>query len=447
MRTAWRVLTGLCISYLLLLLYASLMPFDLVAEEPVVREHLRRALGSWPFGHYVHTSRADMLSNFALYVPLGGLLAMRWTVRRTAFRWFCGFAAGAAACCVSFAVEAGQLWSMTRIASAQDWLVNTCGGFLGAAIGAACGRRAWVSLTRAVRLRLARRPIALVAAALLLILAADGLFPFLPTLDVSQVKAGLRGSHLALSGGFAAHPWHHWPVRRAAVYAVLAALLGAASLDSQRGRFLRGAVLTIGFVLAVEVAKPFIVSRVANIANVVTGAAGAAIGGLSGVALAGRLRRRAASFLAAGLVVIYLVYLEGRPFQFRWEPPAMRQKVPRGAEWLPIYHYAMGARPEDVRLFCRTLILTAALALAMLLPRSRPAGRREMAAAVVLAGGLGLCLEALQFLLPGRVPSTTDVCTFALGGLLGTWVHRRIARRYLLPRGADPPPRRTRKPE
>jgi len=405
------------------------MPFDLSAGPADVRRHLHHALGSWPFGHHAHTSRTDLLSNFLLYVPLGVMLAARLRLGARAGRWSAVLLAAGAASSLSFCVEAVQLLSWTRIASAQDWLLNTIGGGSGAVAGAVFGRATVLRVLRRVRTGFARRPLAPVAGVLLVMLAADGLFPYLPTLDISQLKRGVRASHAAIGPGLAEHPWHHWLVRRGVAFAALAAALGAARRPGKPRRWLGAAVVAGVVATGLEACKPFIVSRSANVGNVLVAWAGAAVGALAGRLLARRLSVRAGAALAAALLTLYLAYLECEPFQFQWDAAAAQQKVPTGAKWLPLYHYAMGARAEDVRLFARTLLLTAGLAVAVLLARGRDARRRVLLLSAVGTGALGLGLELLQFLLPGRVPSTTDVLTFALGGAVGAWVYRRIAQR------------------
>jgi len=83
----------------------------------------------------------------------------------------------------------------------------------------------------------------------------------------------------------------------------------------------------------------------------------------------------------------------------------------------------MGARLEHARLFLRTLVLLGTFVYVARLGGGwldrGPRGSRALKAAL-LAGAMGLALEAGQLLLP-RVPSVTDVMCFAVGGALGGW--------------------------
>lgn len=438
-----RALTIVCATYIAFVLYGSLMPFDLAADWSEAQGHLDRAWEFWPFGDRLHTSRADLASNFALYVPLGLLVAARGPgapgLARGGRRFAALLAAVLAAMGTSIIVEVVQLFSASRVSGAHDVLMNTAGGLAGAMLGVALGRPAWVRLRRWLRLRLARNPLSLVGLLLLLLLAGDALFPFRATLDVSEMLKSVRGSGIPLETGMtvrllfegvlrsapegmAAHPWHHWAVRRIGVYAVLAVLLGVWAGNHSRPRWLRGAAIAAGFSVAAELSKIFIVSRTPSVANVLMSACGAVVGGLLGMALTGRLSARAKITLAFVILMGYVVYVAWEPFSFRWDPGAAAAKIPTGAAWLPLYHYAIRGRPDDVHLFVRTLVLLSALAYTVRL-RGGWLGRgghwSRAGKAALLAGAAGLMLELGQFLIPGRVPSVTDVFCFALGGVIG----------------------------
>ena len=418
-----RALTILCAIYFVLLAYASLMPYDLVAGPELIEEHVDRALNSWPLNPNARISRADMLSNFVLYIPLGVMLSLRLSLGRKGWLWrLTAFAlATLTASATSLAVEALQLRSLSRIAGFHDWFVNTIGGGLGALWGAIWGRSAWLRLRRWSRRRMARRPISLVAAAMLVLLAADAAFPYRPTLDRSDLKRNVLRSAISPSAGLERHPWHHWVARQAGVHAVLAALIGASMVRSgSLTRWAKAFALTAAFIVVMEMGKLFIVSRSANAANVVMGVGGALFGCLLGAGLRGRLHPRGQVVLAACLVAAYLVYLELTPFAFRLDWRAATDQLPEGAEWLPLYHYGMGGRAEDVLLFTRTIVLNAAMTCSLVSLIRRPARRWKI---VLLAGFgaalMGAALESGQLFLDGRVASVTDVFCFAVGGTLG----------------------------
>ena len=439
-----RPLSFLCVAYILLIFYASLMPFDLSANRAAVGEHFERAWMCWPFSRGYHASGSDVLSNLLLYVPLGAMLATRWASGRVWASLAAALGATAIGSLISAAVEAGQLLSWERITSAQDWLMNTTGTGFGALWGAATGRRAWAGGADLLRRWRAERPAALAALGICLMLAADALSPYIPTIEVSSVKRNLRNSHFRLEEGLSEHPWHHWMVNRVGVYAVLAALMGASlrrkpSTPEADRRFYRSggsatwskaAVIATSVAVICEAAKPFFVGRSINVANVVLAALGAAVGAILGAALGGRLSRRTMLVLAGTLLVGYLTYHQWAPFTFVWDARVIRAKVPRNLEWLPLYHYAMGGRLTDAGLFLRTVLLSGAVAYVGCLggwPARGSAGRRILSAAAAM-GLLGLILETGQFLLPPRTPSVTDVFCYALGGAVGCWAYLRAWR-------------------
>ena len=439
-----RLLGVLSLAYVLLLLYASLMPFDFSADRALVSEHVERAWKVWPFGRQFRTSGTDVLSNLVLYVPLGALFATRRASGGVLRALAAAVVATAVGSCVSACVEAVQLLSLQRISSVQDWVINTAGAGLGAIWGAAFGRVAWAAANALYRGWRKDRPTALLAAGMCVMLAVDALNPYLPTIDVSQVKRNLRHSHIRLGSGLAEHAWHHWAVNRLGVYAVLSGLIGASlrprrkfGLDphapsprkSALADWAKAAGYAAAFAAASEAVKPFIVARWANIANVLTASCGAVVGALLGAAFSGRLSFRGKLILAAVLLAGYLTYQQWSPLTFVWNPQQARAKVPVGLEWLPLYHYGMSGRLMDAGLFLRTILLSGALAYVACLGGwfDRGGTGWRIAQAAATTGLLGLILEGGQFFLPARIPSVTDVFCYALGGALGCWACLRTA--------------------
>ena len=416
-----RISTILCIAYALVVFYSALMPYDLLADATAARTQLAGAFDSWPMGDR-HAGKADMFSNVLLFAPLGLLLATR-TVLGERARWRGVVAAVAVSAGLSAAIELVQVFSTSRVASGQDWTLNVLGGLAGGVVGAAIGGPLWRGASSLARQWWVRRPAAVVAVVMATLLAADALYPYWPTLDVSTVWRSIKASQLSVGQGWAAHPWHYWVIRKVAVYATLSALLAGAFLPTSRRRRFAGALVATLLAAGLEVVKVFIASRTMNITNVVTAAAGAALGWMLGAALAG-MDRRGQVGLAWRMILAYLVYAAWAPFKTDFGAEAMRAKLPHGAEWLPLYHYAMGGRAADVQNFLATIILTAALTAAVKL-HARQGGataRPSHLAAAARAGLLGVALELGQFAVIGRTPTTTDVLCFAVGGALGSWL-------------------------
>ncbi len=419
-----RVLTILCFLYLGVLVYASLMPFDFVADEAQVAARFEQMWLHWPFVFNARVSRSDALSNLLLYIPLGVLVATRCRL----VNWFPSLlpliAAASLAGVTSGTVEVLQAYSITRTPSILDWLLNVSGGVVGAIVGTIWGRPTWIGLIRWLRVRCYQRPVTVAAAALLLLLAADALAPFMPTILLKDVWRNLRLSHFSLLSGTALHPWHWWFVVRVGVFAALTALLAASSVGRPWVRWSRAAVLACCFAVGLEICKPLITARQFNIANIAFSACGCSLALVAGPLLAKRLTESMKLNLGILALGSYITYLEWRPFSLSFDAAMITSQIPRGVQWLPLYHYAMGASLEHVRLFVNTIILSCGLVCMVRLKWSwmdRGSGPRRIIKAAALSGAFGLVLELGQFCLP-RLPSTTDVFCFALGGALGAWV-------------------------
>jgi VanZ family protein len=412
------------LGYVAFLLYGSLLPFDFSATAEIVSRHFHDAFGFWPFAHTQHTSKADVVTNLVLYIPAGFLIAL-WANVSGRKSSVAAFAIGSFACMIlSGMVETLQAFSITRVTSAQDWLMNAFGGAAGAATAVTRGRAWFVALARKMRLLWPQRPAAVFAAVLMVLLALDAFFPYRPTLDVSQVAHNFRASRFSFETGLAAHYWHHWLVQRVAAFGLLSCLLACGARRPGWRTALAAVLWTMAFAAAIEAGKIFIESRSANIANVVMSAIGAACGGLSAVK-ARRLDRRWALACGTAVLMGYLSYLELEPFNFAWDVPQMELKVPAGAQWLPLYDYVARGGIEDVSLFGTTLLLTATavwLAGQACRQPARWGQWKRIAIGALSMAAMGLLLEGLQFLLPQRVPSISTVFGFLVGGAIGGYL-------------------------
>ena len=182
------------------------------------------------------------------------------------------------------------------------------------------------------------------------------------------------------------------------------------------------------FAILAEACKPLLAGGSANIANVFAACCGAAAGMVMAMWSGGRVGPGMQKILAVVLLGAYICYLQLDPFVFVWDPPAMWAKAPTGPQWLPLYHYAISGRSDDVIKFARTIVLLGALTYAISLTDPANENRSlasQMLRAAMAGGAIGLVLEACQFLLPGRYPSVTDVFCFALGAAAGAWIFAR----------------------
>jgi VanZ family protein len=408
-----------CLACLLLIVYGSLTPFQFVFNLTEQMEARSRTVPpSWE-----QATRVKVISNVLLYIPWGLLLATR---RRMLGGTRAGaiIEAGVASIALTVTMEGLQFFTLTRTCQVNDVITNTLGGWIGAAAGACYGPALCRRLLMNLRQRWVSMPASLAAAVLCLMLAADGLAPLMPIRSRSDVGWNLRHSYMHLGKGLAVHPWHHWAVCRVGVFAALAVLFGAACRNPRR-RWLRGAAYAAGFAAALEVAKLAIEDREFNIANVVVGAAGAVAGLLLATLLSGRFRRRTVMLLAAWLSVLYLLYREWTPFVFVADWPSMAGKMPTGFNWMPLTDFALNDRTYEAFLhFVKILALMGAILYAACQAGgwfARGGKRTRLVKALCVSAVLGLAMEAGQFLIPGRSPTTTDVLAFIVGGGLGAW--------------------------
>ena len=423
----------LLLAYWLLLLYASLMPFDLRFERTDVGNNFSRAWDYWPIGCR-RVPRSDLVSNVILYIPLGMLSALSWSRRARPEAWKAFISPTVFVLATSVLVESLQLLSARRVANVTDTLMNVTGGAIGVALGMRWGRRLWDQLRRGLRARWLCRPESLLPTAMMVLLAADALYPYLPTVDVSQVVRGLRASHLSPLEGLRVHPWHHWVVERVSMYGALTVVLACSSSRKGFAHNLHTALVVVVFAAAIELTKPFIMSRYMNVANVMMSGLGALVGLALGRLAGQRVSRSARISVAILALACYMVYLEWRPFEFRWDRSAMAEKMPSGVEWLPLYHYAVSGLPKDVFLFVRTIALMAGIVFGLGLlgmPFSRTSRWRCFVLAAGVAGLFGTSLEMVQFAIPGRHPSVTDIFCFAVGGIAGSALLRHWWRREM----------------
>ena len=169
--------TWLIVLPIVLVGYGSLFPFDYVPHHPTLADwvHLLR---DWP----QRLSASDVVGNVLLFVPLGLLipsLSARWGARITYT---------AAAVFYALLLQYLQFWYPSRVPSGSDAMFNALGVALGLAFGLIA--RGWLS---SASHELARgTALWPVAAALLLCWLLYRWFPWAPTLDIDDLKHGLK---------------------------------------------------------------------------------------------------------------------------------------------------------------------------------------------------------------------------------------------------------------
>ena len=429
---------------MLFIMYGSLIPFDYSGDPSDVSARWERAWSYWPFDPYGVVGRIDIITNVLLYIPLGLLVATRLRLtawcRFPVFTFVLAVAVGSA---LSAVMEIGQLYSrVIRVSSAQDWLSNTVGTAIGALMGAAFGRIAWIRLRRTVRQHIRVRPMLLACAVMVILLIGDAFFPLKPTLDIGDVKQNIRQTLNHLDAPLAEHTWDYYLVNKVMVFAALAAALAGGSRREGSARFVRGALLAMAIAAATELGKTFIETRYTSPGNLLMTSLGAISGGLLAAWLAPKLTVRTKAWIGVALIATYALYqlLTPRANMHGKAAPLGSEVFRLDESLLPLYHYVMRGGLEDVRLFVYNVLLTGGITFTLGLAGvwARTSRRARMAYGALLTGLVGVGVEGLQFFIPGRVPSTTDVFCYALGGALGGWAYHRMHQRAYLGRPAAP---------
>jgi len=384
-----RWLTVLLVSYISLAIYGSLYPF---AEWRPATTSLLAAFARSLNGD---ASRADMVVNLLVYMPLGLMLMVRWRARQPVF-----VALGTATLLgfvLSLAMETLQLYLPSRTTSVIDLALNTVGTTLGAALPLLLSERSGFGRRlHEIRLRwIESGPLASFGLIVLGIWALSQLTPLVPSLDMGTLREGLGPLyHTVIDPGL-------FELGKALSYALslFAVMLLTVTLlrhDFQHARLVAGL-----FVVSVLLAKVPIVARSLS-AEAVAGAI-AAIAGLW--ALSGVDRRQLLAVTAMCLVAAY----------------ATEQLRPTA-----------GAVTGDLqwRLFSMQMLnihgLQDVLAgiwpfagLAYVAMRGGLPGRSSIiAGGAVFVAAAASALEWAQSAIPGRFPDLTDVVLATVGWTL-----------------------------
>ena len=161
---------------LVLVTYGSFFPFKYVPHEASWRD-ITTLLGP-PAGKL---SVIDIVGNVLLFIPLGALLASSGL---KAWRW----PLVAVSVVVAILIQYFQFWFPGRHPSALDALLN----FIGLFIGLGLGRMALALLARWNPKNLEKPQLVPIATILLLLWVVYRWFPLVPTLDLQNVRNGLK---------------------------------------------------------------------------------------------------------------------------------------------------------------------------------------------------------------------------------------------------------------
>lgn len=342
---------------LALVVYGSLFPF-----------HYQAHLPSWDDGWALlrpetRHSRSDLLGNVLLFVPYGLLLAAPMLLRRRLLALLGGAA-------LALGLQYLQFWFPDRDPSGTDAVLNLAG----IAIGLGAGLLGAPVVQRWRPVDLPRPQFVLVASGLMALWLLYRWFPLVPTLDVQNLKNGLK-------------PLLQW--REMGADDVLRNLAGwLVFLRLARYSWLQhwGNWRLAALCLLMMVAEPLFLNNAISPAN--------AVGLVLALALSPLLRSGPRTLLViTGVLALSIAVAAFQPFAFRWVG---------GFIWIPFAGSLGGDPIAAVPPLIEKLFLYGSLVFFV-----RYLGASHWLTVLTL-GAFLLALELAQQALPGRTPEITD---------------------------------------
>lgn len=377
----------LALAYGMLVVYGTLFPLD--EWTPPLGGWSNPITATWPQS----APRADLFVNLLAYVPLGLFLAL-WLRPRTG-TVAAIVVAGLAGSSLSFVLEMLQSALPSRVPSPLDWVANTAGGVGGALLAAALdpqlvtGRK----LQQWRRFWFAEGTLANLALVIVAMWVLTQAAPFVPSLDLGNLKHGLKPL-----GNTLHHPSTFEPVRALETglhILALGLMVRCMALRAMWWPF-------IGFSLAVLLFKVPVVGRQLSL-EVLAGwlIAAVALATLPGRTPVARILPATAALLTAHALA-------------QFEPG--KDAATAVINWIP-FRGQVGTL-EGMLDILETLWPFMALGL---LARWLTVWRWRLAVMLsgsMLVGLLAFLLEWLQQSIPGRFADITDVLLAMLGWLL-----------------------------
>jgi len=342
-----------------LVTYGSLYPFRF-ARPHSVRLALRELFahpGWW-------TSIGDVAGNVLLFVPMGMAIVVATAGRSNARAWRIAWTAFAVA--LALALQIAQVFVPARSAALADVLWNG----VGIAIGLLAGKVALASMPRLVAGGDRLAGVSILALAFWFLWR---LWPFVPTIDLQQVKNALKP--LVLRPEF-----QTWSFVSTVVSVLLLSALVAAL------RYPR--TILIGITAAAVGARFFLVGQKITVSVFA--------GSLVGLALGLAALRVGIGLAAPWMILLAVSWYTAdslRPFEFSIEPSKLN--------WVPFEAMLSGSMNYNLAALCGTAFLTAVLAI--LGRRLHLPGRGWMIVVTVWL----VALEIVQLWIPTRTSDLT----------------------------------------
>jgi VanZ family protein len=199
----------LLLLYVVFVVYGSFFPFDFEYDPHALARAFKGSPG--------RLSIPDVVSNIPLGIPFGVLMVWSGLAGASLASRLARVALLDAA--LASAVEVGQLFAPSRTSSRADVIAQVIGSLAGLLVmhGLLAGSRRPLGPRLAAAFH--RRPVRFVLLAFAAVLAADALYPFAVTLDVSTVWHHLKSGQWRRMGSFARAFWPDLLVEKLLAYA------------------------------------------------------------------------------------------------------------------------------------------------------------------------------------------------------------------------------------
>jgi glycopeptide antibiotics resistance protein len=382
----------LWLASMLFVIYASTIPFSFAGSAALVRAHVAEAVHS-ALSSPAHLSKADIVQNILLFVPIGVLGAGAFHPRRLTGVLI----AIAAAVTLSVACESLQLLTIDRLTSAWDVGANATGAIVGAMLWPVVyplGVRVFHTRPES-EVAWSRAFLFGCAIALVGIAACE---PFDITLDVGTVWVKVKP--------FVTNGILQWqPLSDELLTTVRFAILSFLTFEwlqstTKRRQQTLAAVSCLLLAIGLELTQFLITSRTPLVQDVLAGAAGS----LAGVFVVPALLRT----MSAATLVTTATTIAALPFYLQ---PFVLSPHYRSIALLPFFGYYQFTSMQTVSHVIELLLIYAPVAFTFVWSRGPASTRR----AILMVGIVAAVLELAQGGIAGRYPDVTDIGVAILG--------------------------------
>ncbi len=431
----------LWILFILFIFYGTLIPFDISFSLRGIRSSLDQAdlipfftgSGDVPLADTVSdlppfstggrdVPLMDIVSNLLLFIVYGILFHSAFIKPRTSQLWIFSICV-ISSFLFSTLIETYQFFSVSRISSVNDVIIDTVGGAIG------CGA-SWIfhrfykeKLTSWSKGILSARPLLLILLIYSLLMFLSFLFPFNISIRVSDISHSVGHINFIPFENYQSYQNYFRGVGgELALYLILGFLINLCLIRYAHVSKIVASIYTVVlagiFSVGIEITQVFFISRVTDVTDLIT----AIFGAMLGVFASNLLNRKK---LLISLYIAFIFYYALAPFAFSFEinrlinSVSMKSLVPFHAYWEHTTVFAF----ED---FVEGIALYLLLGFLILLKSRERTGFGLLYFFYGLT--LGLLLECCQLFITERHFDITDVLLAGIGTSLGGWCYLKFSK-------------------